>query len=957
MKPQTIIRSIVTGAAMAVALPALGADRGQPQGLSAVLANDDKVIAELARRDLTQLRDYMFRKNNIGADQQAAYLALSAVRQLAEPNLPARKQAELVRSIASGIEQVLATRTNPVELMELNAQLIVHGTTRGLNTMEYWGEDPKTQAQVRPIAEAVHRGYEKAMVTARAEADKLAGQINAANQPVLAPRWEKLTNLAMLAKYNAGFNLYTLALSMDKADARRVEVCEQGIKLLEDFEDEQYDVSAAVKVGIGKLHVAKGTFDGINAGKARFAEVLKSAKAGWGEKFDAVYFSAVADIVGKDLKAAGNSIAAAERWLAANPPDAASKKAYDAAMMMLSYRVHATRAAMASGDEARQANDAAISVLEALLKQRPDLQGIINEQMIARLPDQPEVGKLNTLLLRALSARGAEEIRKADDQPVEKRALSQAVAAARELIRRAGSQNVTADDANRQLLLLGYYYLRLGMDAEAANAFLDHVEKYQNNAEVRAGALDNAGAVVFKLRREQPDSRYTQDAYARFLQIATSPPFGRKEFYYSYGYVLVTRNAAAMKGQLNDAQREQMLANAQRAADLFRQVVDARQLLPSRVYELVAYEQMTDIAPKSSSLPQWAGRIMGIAEEINRIVEAQLPGAPDDQTKRDLRTARVQAALSVAGLSGHDASPAAKAGHERTLALLANLEKDVAGLPDEAEWLGKGLMVRLQAQMALGRTDAALADLGKFLEGRSGEAGLDMIIRMMNALTDEFEQAKAQNDEQRMSQLATNRARVSRYLVDRARASERAEVKALVPRYVMYEATTLEEAAQLEKDPAKRAEHLRNALAIYEQSLKATPDDPGLPIAIALVRFELGEYGTAQRSLADLLGQGRFGRPTVPITSPDGETTMQPNEKYWGAMYRLLRCNAELIKAKAPGFDEKVAEDTRTKLKQLYIQWGQPGGARWGSQFDALRQELMPEWTPAPTTEPGEQAA
>src|SRR5678816_1111439 len=53
-------------------------------GLAAVLADDEKVIGELAKRDLNTLRDYMFVKNGVTKEQQAAYLAVSSVKQLGD---------------------------------------------------------------------------------------------------------------------------------------------------------------------------------------------------------------------------------------------------------------------------------------------------------------------------------------------------------------------------------------------------------------------------------------------------------------------------------------------------------------------------------------------------------------------------------------------------------------------------------------------------------------------------------------------------------------------------------------------------------------------------------------------------------------------------------------------------------------------------------------------------------
>jgi len=48
---------------------------GRKSRLAGALADDEKVISELSRRELNSLRDYMFVKNGITKEQQSAYLA------------------------------------------------------------------------------------------------------------------------------------------------------------------------------------------------------------------------------------------------------------------------------------------------------------------------------------------------------------------------------------------------------------------------------------------------------------------------------------------------------------------------------------------------------------------------------------------------------------------------------------------------------------------------------------------------------------------------------------------------------------------------------------------------------------------------------------------------------------------------------------------------------------------
>src|SRR4051812_49380090 len=69
-------------------------------GLAAALADDEKVIAELSKRELNTLRDYMFVKNGVSKEQQSAYLAVTSVRQLGDSKLTRKQQQDLIHNVA-----------------------------------------------------------------------------------------------------------------------------------------------------------------------------------------------------------------------------------------------------------------------------------------------------------------------------------------------------------------------------------------------------------------------------------------------------------------------------------------------------------------------------------------------------------------------------------------------------------------------------------------------------------------------------------------------------------------------------------------------------------------------------------------------------------------------------------------------------------------------------------------
>src|SRR5262245_56211878 len=78
--PMKSIVPVLVAAMFASAVCAQQQKQAEKVGLAGVLADDEKLIAELSKRELNTLRDYMFVKNGISKEQQAAYLAVSSVK-------------------------------------------------------------------------------------------------------------------------------------------------------------------------------------------------------------------------------------------------------------------------------------------------------------------------------------------------------------------------------------------------------------------------------------------------------------------------------------------------------------------------------------------------------------------------------------------------------------------------------------------------------------------------------------------------------------------------------------------------------------------------------------------------------------------------------------------------------------------------------------------------------------
>src|SRR5688572_23705861 len=168
-------------------------------GLNAL--NDDALIAELAGRGQESLLERAFEVNKTPPEQRAGLKALGALRELSNKQKPptsSRRQA-LIAQVVAGSKAVLPTIKDPVRLMEVAALLITEGSDPLLNLLEYWGENPVTQARLRPIAETVVSLYEQAAAEAEAVKADVEKRISGPNDRANAERWTRLDELSQIA--------------------------------------------------------------------------------------------------------------------------------------------------------------------------------------------------------------------------------------------------------------------------------------------------------------------------------------------------------------------------------------------------------------------------------------------------------------------------------------------------------------------------------------------------------------------------------------------------------------------------------------------------------------------------------------------------------------------------------------------------------------------------------------
>ena len=342
------------------------------------------LASELSGRGINSLLDYYFKSNHLSEAEQSAIKTFGALNELNNPSTKISYGEKLrrVKDLADGIDSVLPSIKDPAKMMGTAATLIEFGVNRDVNNIEYWGEDPVTQAHLKPIADAVVKLLDAASKTAQQQADDLAPKLRGGTNDPLSDRWEKLDNMAHTAAYNKNMSVYFACLGASAKDPARKSMADAAITALKDFDDNNSGVQARVHTMIAKLLMASGNYKEAKT----FFSTLYSDKSGIVpapnpfEQYEARYFAVVTDILSKNLAAAQTDKASLDAWqtkalpgllAGLNVPKSQiteTSKGLAAAGKMLQWRLHVLegeKAAPASADR-KKADDAAEAVLLAL---------------------------------------------------------------------------------------------------------------------------------------------------------------------------------------------------------------------------------------------------------------------------------------------------------------------------------------------------------------------------------------------------------------------------------------------------------------------------------------------------------------------------------------------------------------------------------------------------------------
>jgi len=941
------------GATVAISSTLLHAQPSAQTGLASL--SDDRLLSELAARGIDSLLDRAFEVNKTPTAQRDSMKTLGALRDITNPALSPSERQQKIETIAKGIDIAIAQIKDPSALTDQANALILYVNDRDVNTLEYWGENPRTQASLRPVADTIVKMLDAAATIAAKEADVIANQIQNSNSPLVA-KWTQMNDLALGGEFSKNMCQYFVALAMDRADPKRKIVAQGAIDNLKQYDNADSQLQATVRNRTGKLLLVQGEYE--KSAKA-FDSIINNAKASEKDKitpepnvaqvYEARYFATVSDIEGGNPESATRRLDELVAWQRSNMP-AGGQQAIGAASTLLKYRLLSKQSEAAKSDTDRKKFDGdATNALLQLVKDFPAFKGIVFEQLASKITDAADFKSMDQLLLAAIIQRGEVEYRRGEGSKPDTKTLERAVNAAKEAVSRKGKTGADAQLVDSAALLLGFFHQKLDRQPESADAFLAYVESFGDNKANAQLAMDSAQGVIARMRAAQVDDARLTD---RFLKLAIDK-FSRKEFAFEY------------------ARRLQLIKDFLGAAKYFDLVAkDNPQYLNAKFFQMVATKQALDEQVgklSEAQRQQMFTSIQSLADTVNKGASVAMASAGSDTEKTQYKSMLVRTSLLAADLARREQKDA-----KRTLALLQNFEQSVAGLKNDKSLLGEALYLRVQSYMQLGQTQDATSQLVKYLETAQGGQGAQIVFNLLSKVNEELSAAQEVKDTPRIKQLAQDRAVLSGFLVNWASTNKNPDIQKQTYTYRRFDAASKQLAASTQTEPAARKSGLEQARQLYlnlrneqnatayratiDPASKINPNDPDpqVLLGLGLVSYELSDWKNVQENLGPLIFGMKLGRPTMEVER-DGQPTIVDNEQFWEARYKLIKSNIELGIVDT-SFD---LSSTKADLARLFTTWGLKGvgGKRWNPRFEELRKEIIPDIKfddiMAPTTAPG----
>lgn len=882
--------------------------------------DDRAVLAEIVQRRLDGVLEQEMERRGLDEPRREALRALLRARGLSDAatTLTASERRAVARRAVRAVEVAGDLIDEPHLQLQLASDLITGVIERDVNLLEFWGDNAATMAHLQPVASAALQLLRRAEAAATQAAERASADIAGPEDAARLAVYERLDLLARTAAYTRQMSAYYLALALDRADPQRRVLAQEAIAALRAYDVEDNPDRNLVRNRIAKLAMVAADYD---LARDLFAAVAASDDPVVARQYEARCFAAIVELLARRPGEAQRRLALLQQWQEqALPPDPTVRAGAEAAMTMLRYRLLQLEADLAGDDAARaRAGAEANALLETLLRDRPELRGVIFDQLASRIPPDAEPSALSALNLQALIRQG-EDARLAEGAPDEQQQahIRRAIAAAREL---AARDDAAVDAATRESARLVEAFLleEIGEITPAAQAFLAIARTPGIAPRTADLSIEGARSTVGRLRRERPDDADAVRLYEGFLEAALAPPFERREFAYEYARRL------HLQGRIDEALRVYALVPAD----------DAR-ALTARYYAAAARAQTLDsaAAARADLARLIAAEATAVVEEARR----RLPDAPAPTQRRGLRLMLAGATLLRAEMLRAELGDPAGA-----LGALDGFEDIAAGLDDEARRLADMLLIRVQALMALDRISEATDQL-VLLVDREPQRGGQAVHQLLSRLNERLDAALGAGDSAGVATIARSRARLTGFLVRWASEHPNDAVRRLTYGYRVFDAEVRRFAATQEADAAARDAGLQEALAAFmalegpdgaaqfrASAAADAPYDRAVMLGAARTLFDLRRYAEARERFARVLNDRALGLAVL-VAEEEGVTTRRENDVYWEAVYKLIRCNLELGEHR---------DDARRYLSQQEIRWGEHvGGRLWRREFDALRATL-----------------
>ncbi len=933
MKLKNCGKNILTGLRVPVLLAAASVQftgtRGFAQsyggtGTGLDSLDEQRVMGDLARFKQTSLLDRDFETFKVPTADRDQVLTIIKLSQLTSgPNQRVADRRALTVEIAKGFDGLLPKITDPEKLFGYANDLFSSGIVPTVTELEYFGENPVSQAQLKPAAETVKKMYAQVSTLAAAQGASIGNQIkNAAQLQQLRPRLLAMKQAAFFGGYSNNMATYALCISLAQDNPKRKDLANEAIKFLSQYDKPDSGVQAQIRLQLGKLQVVAGDFAGA---KKTFDTLItnpgQQIKPG-PETFqqnDARYFGIVADIGSRNLQGAQQDIGALDAWEKQNylpKLDAGGQAAVQAALSMLRFRLYSGQSDLTNDqDEKKKTNDQAIGVLADLLKQQPGLKDLVFDQLVGRIPADPDVASLNPLILQAIQQQGFDEVVKKEGEPFNKAKLSKAIPAAQELVRRRGN-GVDETAATLSGYFIPYAYQKLDDRQKAAGAYMDFAEKFQNDMTKATESMNNAEALIGELRKLDKEDQETRKLYDRFLPLAIGAPFNEKKFAYGYASLLLSQKQFG------------------KAVEYYKQVPDSDKYHPEAEFSrmLALSQQLSDSGVSADQRKQMVGQILELTDKVG----AMYSNAKDDAEKKKYQQWVVVSNQIAADLSHKELNDT-----DRSLKYLDAVEDKIAGTRDERTARMNVMRLRIIDYIGISKLDDATKTLVKLLDADPA-AGEKLLFEVLQTVHREKDAAEAAGNTVELKKLAADQATLTGLVVDFA--SKKPEYAPRMVGFRLFDADSKREVAELVDDAEARKQSLNAALKQYEFLHSQNPDeltDLAAQQGIGLTQYALGNYPEAVKALAPLVTGKKVGLPVEDVVENDVHVQRE-NTQYWEANYKLFNAALEQYKA-APKDDAAIrtAQLARGQVVNLFIIYGaNTGGKKFHADFVQLKDEM-----------------